>query len=110
MFGNMGMLKNFDPKMLMKLTQVMQRLPKSQLHQMQTLVQQAMAGKDVSREMAQFQKTLPPQARELLEMLSKQVPQGEVGSDALGEKKEGRFSKIWKKVTGKETAETENTD
>jgi hypothetical protein len=55
-----------DPKLLMELSRVVQELPPSQLSRMQTLMHNMMAGFDVSREMAEFEQSLPPGFREKL--------------------------------------------
>lgn len=61
----------FDPsKMdlnwLAEFSSAMQRLPKGQLQRFQALMQKAMAGKNVKREMEEFQRTLPPSIQKLL--------------------------------------------
>ena len=61
----------FDPsKMdlnwLAQFSGAIQRLPKGQLQHLQSLMQKAMAGKDVSRELEEFQRKLPPSMQELL--------------------------------------------
>ena len=62
---------NFDPsKMdlnwLAQFSSAIQRLPKGQMQQLQALMQKAMAGKDVTRELNEFQRKLPPSVQELL--------------------------------------------
>lgn len=61
----------FDPsKMdlnwLATFSSAIQRLPKGQLIRLQGLMQKAMAGKDVARELEDFQRTLPPSFQEML--------------------------------------------
>ncbi len=61
----------FDPsKMdlnwLAQFSSAIQRLPKGQLQRLQSLMQKAMAGKDVARELEEFQRTLPVNIQELL--------------------------------------------
>jgi len=61
----------FDPsKMdlnwLATFSSAIQRLPKGQLARLQGLMQKAMAGKDVARELDEFQRTLPPSFQEML--------------------------------------------
>jgi hypothetical protein len=53
-----------DPKLLMELSQLIQKLPPGQLGRMQTLMHNMMAGLDVRREMEEFEKSLPPGFRE----------------------------------------------
>lgn len=50
-----------DPAMMQQMSKSLQRLPKAQLTKLQSLMQRAMAGQDVSRESAQFEKMLPPE-------------------------------------------------
>ncbi len=61
----------FDPsKMdlnwLAQFSGAIQRLPKGQLQHLQSLMQKAMAGKDVARELEEFQRKLPPSFQEML--------------------------------------------
>jgi len=61
----------FDPsKMdlnwLAEFSSAIQRLPKGQLQQLQSIMQKGMAGKDVTRELEDLQKRLPPSLQELL--------------------------------------------
>jgi len=49
-----------DPAMLMQMSQMLQRLPKGQMQKLQTLMQKAMTGKDISREAQDFERLLPP--------------------------------------------------
>ncbi len=55
-----------DPQWLMQFSQALQRLPRGQMQRLQAMMQKAMAGKDVSREAAEFERTLPPQFQSLL--------------------------------------------
>ncbi len=52
-----------DPKLLMELSQLVQRLPAEQLNKMQTLMHNMMAGQDVRKEMEEFERALPPDFR-----------------------------------------------
>ncbi len=61
----------FDPsKMdlnwLAEFSAAIQRLPKGQLQQLQALMQKGMMGKDVTRELEDLQRRLPPSVQELL--------------------------------------------
>jgi hypothetical protein len=53
-----------DPKVLMELSQLIRELPPEKLSRMQTLMHNMMAGFDVSKEMEEFERTLPPGFRE----------------------------------------------
>jgi hypothetical protein len=55
-----------DPKALMEISQLVQQLPGHQLNRMQSLMHNMMAGFDVSKEMEEFEKTLPPGFKEKL--------------------------------------------
>jgi len=55
-----------DPAMLMQMSQMLQRLPKSQMQKLQNVMTRAMAGKDVTREAQDLERSLPP---EFLEMM-----------------------------------------
>jgi hypothetical protein len=64
-------MPQFDPsKMdlnwLAEFSSAIQRLPKGQLQQLQAIMQKGMAGKDVTRELEDLQKRLPPSVQELL--------------------------------------------
>jgi hypothetical protein len=66
-----GGMPAFDPsKMdlnwLAEFSAAIQRLPKGQLQQLQAIMQKGMHGKDVSRELENLQKRLPPSVQELL--------------------------------------------
>lgn len=64
-------MPQFDPsKMdltwLAEFSSAMQRLPKGQMQQLQALMQKAMSGKNVGRELEEFQRKLPSSFQELL--------------------------------------------
>jgi hypothetical protein len=65
MFPNFDPSK-MDPKLLMELSQLVQKLPPDQLSKMQVLMHNAMAGLDVRRDMEEFERNLPPGFREKL--------------------------------------------
>lgn len=53
-----------DPKLMMELSNLIRELPPEKLNRMQTLMHNMMAGHDVSREMEEFERGLPPGFRE----------------------------------------------
>lgn len=59
-------LDQFDPQMLSQMTQAFQRLPKGQLQRMQSLMQKAMNGRDITAESQEFEKSLPPDFQALM--------------------------------------------
>ncbi len=68
-FGGMDpkMMENFDPQMMMQMSQAIQRLPKGQLQRLQSIMQRAMSGQDVASEAEAFEKTLPPDFKNMME-------------------------------------------
>jgi hypothetical protein len=66
----------FDPEMMAKLSKAVRRLPKGQLQRFQAIMARAMAGKDVSREAAALEASLPPEVRSLMGGLSSMAPGG----------------------------------
>jgi len=50
-----------DPAMMQQMTQMLQRLPRAQMVKLQSIMQRAMAGQDVSAEAALIEKMLPPE-------------------------------------------------
>ncbi len=55
-----------DLNWLAEFSAAIQRLPKGQLQQLQALMQKGMMGKDVTRELEDLQRRLPPSVQELL--------------------------------------------
>jgi len=81
--GGAGMppgMENVDPALMSQATQALQRLPRPQLQKLQSLMQRAMAGKDVSQEAAAFEKMLPPEFQSMMQGLAMQMG----GMGALG--------------------------
>jgi hypothetical protein len=92
----------FDPsKMdlnwLATFSSAIQRLPKGQMARLQSLMQKAMAGKDVARELEEFQRTLPPSFQEMLKnspQLEAQLDQAQNGGSERGELSEEQKEKL----------------
>jgi hypothetical protein len=55
-----------DPQVMMQMGQMIQRLPKGQLQRLQSLMQRAMAGKDVTREAAELERQLPLEFEQMM--------------------------------------------
>jgi len=75
----------FSPEqnqMMLQVAQLMQRIPKGQLQRLQSIMQRAMAGKDVRREAAEFEASLPPAFHDLLKNF--QMPGGMPGMPGMG--------------------------
>ncbi|MFL5815581.1 MAG: hypothetical protein ACJ763_18570 [Bdellovibrionia bacterium] len=62
-----------DPKVLMQMSELVRQLPPEKLNRMQSLMHNMMAGHDVSKDLEEFEKSLPPGFREkLLSIVSSQ--------------------------------------
>ena len=59
-----------DPETMAKLSKAVKRLPRAQLQRFQSIMSRAMAGKDVSREAASLEASLPPDVRSLMSGLA----------------------------------------
>ncbi len=55
-----------DPKVLMQMSELVRQLPPEKLNRMQSLMHNMMAGYDVSKDLEEFEKSLPPGFREKL--------------------------------------------
>jgi hypothetical protein len=79
-----------DPAVMAQFSQALQRLPRGQMQRLQSIMQKAMAGKDVSREAEEFEKTLPPDFKAMMGALQGQLPgmppgMGEAATPPAGE-------------------------
>ncbi len=100
--GTEQSMPNFDPskmdlEWLATFSSAIQRLPKGQLARLQGLMQKAMAGKNVTRELEEFQRTLPPSFQEMLKnspQLDSQLDQASSASQAPGELTEEQKIKL----------------
>ena len=108
-----------DPKMLMQFSQALQRLPRGQMQRLQAMMQKAMAGKDVSQEAAEFERTLPPGFQEMMKgmmpapemtaeqaraIVEKATAEGKVSAEqaeSLLSAAPAERTSLWKKLTGK---------
>ncbi len=88
-----------DPAWMAGLMEMMKRLPKGQVLKLQSLVQKAMAGKDVTKEMEAFQGSLPPDLQQMIAN-APTPPPGSTPDSPPPEKKESRFKSLWKKMGG----------
>lgn len=78
-----------DPQYMMQIAQAVQRLPKGQVQKLQSIMQRAMLGRDVAKEMMEFQRSLPAELQTLL--MQAPIPQdaastvieAETGSDVM---------------------------
>lgn len=74
MAGLMGGMdpSSMDPEMVKKMQAMLQRLPRGQLIKLQSIMQRAMAGKDVSRESMEFERLLPPEFTQMARAMQAQ--------------------------------------
>lgn len=59
---------SIDPKFLNQFAQMFKKLPKGQMQKFQALMQKAASGKDISKEAAQLQGSLPVEFQQMLNM------------------------------------------
>lgn len=80
------MMESLDPQMMGQLSQALQRLPKGQIQRLQSLMQKAMHGKDVTAEAAELEASLPPDFQNLMQTWgsSLEAMQGAMGAPSEG--------------------------
>lgn len=102
-FDPAAMQAALNPEWAQQFAEMVKRLPKGQMQRLQGLMRKAMAGTDVSREMAEFEKTLPTGFQSLLANAENQNPELKAQMEAQQNqpKKESKFSKFWKGMIGK---------
>lgn len=69
-----------DPSMMAQMTKSLQRLPRGQLQKLQSIMQRAQAGQDVSREAAELERLLPPEFSQMA--MQMMMAQGMAGGAA----------------------------
>lgn len=78
-------MENMDPQMMAQAAQMLQRLPRGQLQRLQSIMQRAMAGKDVTKEAEEFQKTLPPDFQQMMTQFAMVAGQSGMMGPGAGE-------------------------
>jgi hypothetical protein len=63
------------------MSQALSRLPKGQMQRLQAIMQKAMHGKDVSKEAAELEKSLPPDFQDMIRSMQAQLPAGAPGTE-----------------------------
>ncbi len=116
-------MPSLNPKQMWQMMKLVKKLPKEQLAKMQSLATAAMAGKDVSREMAAIMAKLPPDVQEaFMKMAGEttektaekttaatqsgtgvrgQTPNPGPSGEHANESSTRGITRLWKKVTGK---------
>ncbi|MBS1961459.1 MAG: SEC-C domain-containing protein [Bdellovibrionales bacterium] len=69
-----------DPAMMSQMTKALQRLPRGQLMKLQSIMQRAQSGQDVSRDAAEFERMLPPEFSQMA--MQMMMAQGMAGGAA----------------------------
>jgi hypothetical protein len=58
-----------DPALMMQFNQALMRMPRGQLQKLQSIMQRAMSGQDVSREAAELDRLMPPELKQMAQSL-----------------------------------------
>lgn len=95
-----------DPAMMQQMTKTLQRLPRPQLMRLQSIMQRAMAGQDVAKEAAEFERILPPEFSQMA--MQMMMAQGMVGGAAAGGPTEMNADEA-KKIVAKAVADGKMT-
>jgi len=92
-------MSQMDPQMMMQLSQALSRLPKGQMQKLQALMQKGISGKDVSKESAEFEKSLPVELQKMLFNLSQKES---TGSDDVAQngnvESSSKLARTWRKI------------
>lgn len=72
-----------DPKVMMQMSELVRQLPPDKLNRMQSLMHNMMAGFDVSKELEEFEKSLPPGFREKLTAIVSSQPNAFAGAPGM---------------------------
>jgi hypothetical protein len=95
-----------DPAMMQQMTKALQCLPRGQLMKLQSIMQRAQAGQDVSRESAEFERILPPEFRQMA--MQMMMAQGMAG--AMGDADKPMDADDAKQIVAKAVAEGKMTE
>lgn len=77
-------MEGVSPEMMSQVARMLQRLPKGQLQRLQAIMQKAMAGKDVTQEAQEFERTLPQEFQQMLSGFQMPALAGFPGAPAGG--------------------------
>lgn len=58
-----------DPAMMAQFNQALMRMPRGQLQKLQSIMQRAMAGQDVTREAAELDRLMPPELKQMAQSM-----------------------------------------
>ena len=90
----------FNPEWMAQMSQALQRLPKGQMQKLQSLMQKAVSGKDISREADAFEKTLPVSLQGLLQSAPSAQTESGQPVDSLPAEETSKLKKGWRKLFG----------
>lgn len=66
-FDPNALAQQFDPAMMAQFSQAFQRLPKGQMQRLQSLMEKAMHGKDITQEAESFGQSLPLEMQQMIQ-------------------------------------------
>src|SRR4051794_8174987 len=72
-----------DPKVLMQMSELVRQLPPDKLNRMQSLMHNMMAGIDVTKDLEEFERGLPPGFREKLLAIVSSQPNAFAGASTI---------------------------
>lgn len=74
-----------DPAMMAQFNQALMRMPRGQLQKLQSIMQRAMAGQDVTREAAELDRLMPPELKQMAQSMGMGMGMGAPGAAAAAE-------------------------
>jgi hypothetical protein len=99
-----------DPQWMANFALAMKKLPRGQVQKIQALMTKAMMGKDISREAAELERTLPPEFQNLLgaqtvqdaaEKHMEKMDETRKAADEADAEKQAKKGKFWSGLFGK---------
>jgi len=83
-----------DPAMMAQFNQALMRMPRGQLQKLQSIMQRAMAGQDVTREAAELDRLMPPELKQMAQSMGMGMGMPMPGAAAESELSESEARKI----------------
>lgn len=102
-------MNSLDPAWMMSFANALQRLPKGQVQRLQSIMQKAMVGKDVTREAEDLERSLPAEFKSLIDSFKPpetsaaqassptETPSSASETPEAAEAK-NKFSKVWNRL------------
>lgn len=82
---NPEVMSQMDPQMMLQVGQALQRLPKGQLQRLQSIMQKAMSGKDVTEEAQELEKSLPADFQEMMRSFALAASAAQMSAESSNE-------------------------